>query len=51
MLPRHRGFAGCSSMPHQRPGSLALQRVFKFYAVEDLFIIDEGKTKWHVVLI
>ena len=24
---------------------------FKFYAVKGLFIIDEGKTKWHVVLI
>ena len=24
---------------------------FKFYAVEGLFIIDEGKTKWDVVFI
>ena len=52
ILPRNRGFAGCSSTPHQCPGSLALQRVVQVLSCRRLFfIIDEGKTEWDVVLI
>ena len=53
MLPRYKSFAGCSSMPHQRPGSLALQRVVQILCCRRPFHNrqNKGKTKLHVVLI
>ena len=38
MFPRYRGFAGCSSTTHQRPGSLTLQRVIQILICRILFL-------------